>query len=74
MVKDAVVEHPAAIAFTRTCEAICEVVLFTVVNAGMLLIPEEAGKPIAVVLAVQLIVAPGVLATNVKGPAVSPGQ
>ena len=67
-------EQPDATPVTLMSEAIGAAVVFVVVKAGRLPFPLVAGNPIAAVLAVQLMVVPGVELVKLKGPALTPVQ
>lgn len=66
-------EQPLLVADTMMFATIGEPVALFAVNVPMLPEPDE-GKPIAVLLLVHVIVAPGVVLVNVNGPATSPAH
>ena len=66
--------HPAETAVTRITELIGVAPVLLVVKAGIFPLPLAAVNPMAVLLAVQLMVVPGVVLVNVKGPALAPVQ
>jgi hypothetical protein len=66
-------EQPLLVADTTMLATIGEFVVLIAVNDAMLPDP-EAGKPMAGLLFVQVMLAPGVVLVNENGPAISPEQ